>query len=280
MATTDNPGNVVDHMARVRLKLLQRKLDTERDVSTAGSGSKSGAGSQLHLQNALSRRQALLNQIRAEQSEDMNHRPRSYGGNYHRRHLTPLPSPRSLPDNQNIYSMPQRQIVEHVIRNDSVRQAQPAPSRQQQNGLYLQSLNPPQGAPNQMPTIIQQLPAPQQHPQAIIQQIPPPAMPTNTKADMMEMMMMQNAQMHQIIMQQMMLSSIPKSHSFGSTASVPLVAPVETSVPQIVSIGGSSRRPPSVHHHHYSMPRGAPMYQLPPLDTRRAPPPQDYGYYY
>ncbi|XP_077993862.1 uncharacterized protein LOC144447659 [Glandiceps talaboti] len=274
MATTDNPGNVVDHMARVRLKLLQQKLDTERDVSTAGSdNTKSGAGSQLHLQHALSRRQALLNQLRAEQSQDMNYRPRSYGGNYHRR-LTPIPTPRSLPDNQNIYNtMPQRQIVEHVIRNESQKASGPPPPPPPQNnsGMYFQSFPGAGGGAMQQnpPTIIQQLPAPQQQPAALIQQIPPPSVPTNTKQDMMEMMMMQNAQMHQIIMQQMMLSSIPKSSPFQS-GSIPVVAAAEPSQPQILSFGHSSRRPPSVHHHHYSMPRAP--YALPPLDTNRMPP--------
>ncbi|XP_070535954.1 uncharacterized protein [Ptychodera flava] len=245
------------------------KLDTERDVSTAGSGqTKSGAGSQLHLQHALSRRQALLNQLRAEQSE-MNYRPRSYGGNY-RRNLTPIPTPRSLPDNQNIYnSMPQRQIVEHVIRNESKRTGRGGQmgGGGGDGGLYFQSLGQPQQMPQNQPTIIQQLPAPQQNPAALIQQIPPPQAPSNTKQDMMEMMMIQNAQMHQIIMQQMMLSSIPKSSPFQQTASVPVVA-AAAAEPQILTFRGSRHAQP-VHHFYHPMPRAA--YPLPPLDSNRIP---------
>uniref|UniRef100_K7FQY2 DUF4587 domain-containing protein n=1 Tax=Pelodiscus sinensis TaxID=13735 RepID=K7FQY2_PELSI len=64
--------------------------------------------------------------------------------------------------------------------------------------------------PQQPATIIQQLP-----PQApLITQIPPPQPLTaprsgSIKEDMVEMMLMQNAQMHQIVMQNMMLKALP-----------------------------------------------------------------------
>uniref|UniRef100_A0A8D2IGF5 DUF4587 domain-containing protein n=1 Tax=Varanus komodoensis TaxID=61221 RepID=A0A8D2IGF5_VARKO len=72
--------------------------------------------------------------------------------------------------------------------------------------------------PQQPATIIQQIP---QYP-PLITQIPPPQASVvsrsgSIKEDMVEMMLMQNAQMHQIIMQNMMLKSLPPPvHSSAS----------------------------------------------------------------
>ncbi|XP_049483611.1 uncharacterized protein C21orf58 homolog, partial [Panthera uncia] len=82
-------------------------------------------------------------------------------------------------------------------------------------------------------------------------------------SDMVEMMLMQNAQMHQIIMQNLMLKALP---SGGSQA-----APLH-STPQ-------RQKPPSVHHHHHyapparlqASPAGYSMW--PPVVPATIPPP-------
>ncbi|XP_072832917.1 uncharacterized protein C21orf58 homolog isoform X2 [Pogona vitticeps] len=112
--------------------------------------------------------------------------------------------------------------------------------------------------PQQPATIIQQIP---QHP-PLITQIPPPQLypashPGSIKEDMVEMMLMQNAQMHQIIMQNMMLKSLPLPASspvngygipmlhYGQQFSAPVLVRPEKS------------RPSTVHHHLYT-PSGVP----------------------
>ncbi|XP_013926959.1 PREDICTED: uncharacterized protein C21orf58-like isoform X3 [Thamnophis sirtalis] len=120
--------------------------------------------------------------------------------------------------------------------------------------------------------LLQQLRLPQQ-PATIIQQIPSYQPPLITqiaspqsfsvprsgsiKEDMVEMMLMQNAQMHQIIMQNMMLKSLPPTYSPTSGYGVPmlqqgqqLTAPIPTRV--------EKSRPSTVHHHHYTS-LGAPV---------------------
>ncbi|XP_046956455.1 uncharacterized protein C21orf58 homolog [Lynx rufus] len=114
-------------------------------------------------------------------------------------------------------------------------------------------------------TIIQQLPQ-----QPLIAQIPPlQAFPIqrsgSIKEDMVEMMLMQNAQMHQIIMQNLMLKALP---SGGSQA-----APLH-STPR-----AQRQKPPSVHHHHHyapparlqASPAGYSMW--PPVVSATIPPP-------
>uniref|UniRef100_A0A8C2YNC7 DUF4587 domain-containing protein n=1 Tax=Chinchilla lanigera TaxID=34839 RepID=A0A8C2YNC7_CHILA len=103
---------------------------------------------------------------------------------------------------------------------------------------------PPRIIQHQVPqppaTIIQQLPQ-----QPLIAQIPPPqASPTqrsgSIKEDMVEMMLMQNAQMHQILMQNMMLKALP-----------PALDPRGT---RPVALRAERQKPPAVHHHHHYAP--------------------------
>ncbi|XP_058588296.1 uncharacterized protein C21orf58 homolog isoform X1 [Neofelis nebulosa] len=129
------------------------------------------------------------------------------------------------------------------------------------------ALEPPHIIQHSVPqppaTIIQQLPQ-----QPLIAQIPPlQAFPTqrsgSIKEDMVEMMLMQNAQMHQIIMQNLMLKALP---SGGSQAAL------LHSTPQ-------RQKPPSVHHHHHyapparlqASPAGYSMW--PPVVPATIPPP-------
>ncbi|XP_053569512.1 uncharacterized protein C21orf58 homolog [Bombina bombina] len=119
-----------------------------------------------------------------------------------------------------------------------------------------------QQIPQQPTTIIQQLPSQQ----PLITQIPPPqTLPPirsgSIKEDMVEMMLMQNAQMHQIIMQNMMLKALPpmalsQPASGGPSAYAPNhQEPAFTS--PVVRIP-EKMRPSSVHHHHHYTPPGLP----------------------
>ncbi|KAG5262069.1 hypothetical protein AALO_G00291830 [Alosa alosa] len=113
--------------------------------------------------------------------------------------------------------------------------------------------------PQQPATIIQQLP--QQQP--LITQIPPPQLAPpyksgSIKEDMVEMMLMQNAQMHQIIMQNMMLKALPPmalNSPMGAGHSAP-------STPHSVVEMYPKAKGSAIHHHHHYSPSGP---QLPPI---------------
>ncbi|XP_078214820.1 uncharacterized protein C21orf58 homolog isoform X5 [Callithrix jacchus] len=87
-------------------------------------------------------------------------------------------------------------------------------------------------------TVIQQLPQ-----QPLIAQIPPPqAFPTqrsgSIKEDMVELLLLQNAQVHQLVLQNWMLKALPPAPQ-----DPPHVAP---GVPRT-----TRRKLPAVHHHHH-----------------------------
>ncbi|XP_060070985.1 uncharacterized protein LOC132550904 [Ylistrum balloti] len=99
-------------------------------------------------------------------------------------------------------------------------------------------------------------PQPQHVPQQVIQQIPHPVIqriglddnqPQKgslfNKADLMEMMMMQGAQMHQLVMQQMMMSNLP-----GNPRTAYPAVLAEPAAPVMMNRAGGA-----VHHHHYQM---------------------------
>ncbi|CAG2203047.1 unnamed protein product [Mytilus edulis] len=106
MATTDT-DSVHDHMTRLRMKMVNQKIANEREKLNRPSSTESAndVDEQLRLQQAMLRRQELLDKIRREQivnhtSVADNRRPRSYSA---RRRYTPSPvqpppSRRSLPD--------------------------------------------------------------------------------------------------------------------------------------------------------------------------------------
>ncbi|XP_078661261.1 uncharacterized protein LOC144905460 isoform X3 [Branchiostoma floridae x Branchiostoma belcheri] len=301
MAATDT-RNLTDQMTKLRLKLMQRKLENERENAPSTATQVDPANSPDALQRALERRQDLLNRLRDEKLNENRtpspmYRPRSYGGHRHRRLLTPIRTARSLPDIQ-VYRpepMPHRQIVEHQITS----QIPPPPPPP-----------PPQPQPVVQP-IVNQMPQPivNQVPQPIVNQIPPqnplihnvypPAAPETRNSaflnrnDMVDMMMMQNAQMHQIVMQQMMFQHLPMKQGLPQQqVSMPVQVMQEPPAPVVVQApGGGGKRPPSVHHHHHysSVQQPAVQYQaapqpvvshitqLPPLQPRRVyrniPPP-------
>ncbi|XP_078334665.1 uncharacterized protein LOC111118371 isoform X3 [Crassostrea virginica] len=270
MAT--DTDSVHDHMTRLRMKMVQQKIANERDKLNRPSSSDSGndLDEQVKLQQAMLRRQELLDKIRHEQlvNEDYGRRPRSHSA---RRRYTPSPLPpppsrRSLPDfnrnqsyrddNNNPYRDKDMSQVKHIIEH---RVATP-------KNYHLPPIpNPPQ-AP---------IPYTQSYPQHIIQQVPQPVVQNLVpdqrqgmfnKGDWMEMMMMQNHQMHQLVVQQMMLHNLP-----GGRVNQPPVTYM--SEPTVVR----SPAPPAVHHHHYQMsppPQPAVHHYaaLPPLEPRLVSP--------
>ncbi|KAF4020686.1 hypothetical protein G4228_012562 [Cervus hanglu yarkandensis] len=116
-------------------------------------------------------------------------------------------------------------------------------------------------APPPPATIIQQLPQ-----QPLIAQIPPPlAFPTqrsgSIKEEVVEMMLMQNAQMHQVLMQALMLRALPPA---ALAPTPPHLTPQVGSPPRPRP---EDLRPPSVRHHH----RCAPPALLPAMPAPGSP---------
>ncbi|XP_038642561.1 uncharacterized protein C21orf58 isoform X1 [Scyliorhinus canicula] len=248
METAD--PSLVDQMTRLKLKLLEKKLENEREnlddqSDTAASTARSFDGQGDALHNALKRRKGLLQKLREQHMLDEYSRPHTWGGTRRRyRRLEPL------------HQAPPIQFYH---------QPPPEPPRIIQHTL-----------PQQPSTIIQQLP--QQQP--LITQIPPPqALPPirsgSIKEDMVEMMLMQNAQMHQIIMHNMMLKAIPPMAFSQPGSSIgPVVShgqDVQSTVPLIVK--AEKPRPSSVHHHHHYSAQGQPTsHPLPPIGHPLWPP--------
>ncbi|XP_021347520.1 uncharacterized protein LOC110446614 isoform X2 [Mizuhopecten yessoensis] len=196
------------------------------------------------MQQIMLRRQELLDKIKHEHllnNDYTTRRPRSLSA---RRRYTPSPvqpppSRRSLPDfNKGDYSYrgqgQDMNQVKHVIEH---------------------RINTPKTY--HLPPLHQAPPPPP--PQHVIQQIPQPVIqriglddnqPSKgslfNKADFMEMMMMQGAQMHQLVMQQMMMSNLPGNSR--QTSCMPAVI-AEPAAPVVMGRGGGG----AVHHHHYQM---------------------------
>eukprot|EP00076_Gallus_gallus_P023064 XP_015144721.1 uncharacterized protein C21orf58 homolog isoform X4 [Gallus gallus] len=150
----------------------------------------------------------------------------------------------------------------------------PFPAPQAETPRIIQQAMPPQPA-----TIIQQLP----QPPPLIAQIPP-AQPFahprsgSIKEDMVEMMLMQNAQMHQIIMQNMMLKSLPPT-AFAQPArpSYPLLQHTQQDLQISAPVAVKADRPwlSTVHHHHHYSPPRLPLHAMPAgfLMPGEGPPP-------
>ncbi|XP_071373526.1 uncharacterized protein C21orf58 homolog [Centroberyx affinis] len=256
---------MVDQMTRLKLKLLEKRLENEKDnmdnraESALSARSYDGRMDALHC--ALRRKRDLLQRLREQHMLEDLTRPQTWGGTcrrYHPDFLTALQPPQ-LP------------------------QPPPAPIHIHHPAPALPALLPPPPAPPQPPRIIQQT-IPQQ-PATIIQQLPqqqplitqiPPPQPYpaprsgSIKEDMVELMLMQNAQMHQIIMHNMMLKAIPPmalsppggpSHSATHTAY--LGQDGYQGNPIVVRPDVKPRGSAVHHHHHYGPTPAAP--QLPPI---------------
>uniref|UniRef100_A0A8C3NQD2 Chromosome 21 open reading frame 58 n=1 Tax=Cyanoderma ruficeps TaxID=181631 RepID=A0A8C3NQD2_9PASS len=205
--------SVVDHLTRLRLKLLEKRLENEQDNLEKMELSLQAARNrpQDMLQNALRQRKDLLQELREQHLlEELSQPPAPAGGHCHD-HRAALPQ---------VYEIP-------------------FPASQVEPPRIIQQTMPTQPA-----TIIQQLP----QPSPLITQIPPAqtfAAPRSgsIKEDMVEMMLMQNAQMHQVMMQNMMLKALPPTAftQLGGGSSALLQHPQQVKTPQpegLLSLGG------------------------------------------
>ncbi|KAM3870973.1 uncharacterized protein C21orf58 homolog [Diretmus argenteus] len=211
---------MVDQMTRLKLKLLEKRLENEKGnmddrIESAQSARSYDDGQIDALHSALRRKRDLLQRLREQHMlEDLN-RPHTWGGS-HRRHQSDfLTAPQPLPPPAPIHIYQPAPALPFLPRAPPV---PPQPPR-----IIQQTI------PHQPATIIQQLPQ-----QPLITQIPPPQpypapRSGSIKEDMVELMLMQNAQMHQIIMHNIMLKAIPPmalsppggpSHSATHTACV------------------------------------------------------------
>uniref|UniRef100_U3KFU9 Chromosome 21 open reading frame 58 n=2 Tax=Ficedula albicollis TaxID=59894 RepID=U3KFU9_FICAL len=213
--------SVVDHLTRLKLKLLEKRLENEQENLEKMELDLPAARNRAQdmLQSALRQRRDLLQELREQHLlEELSQLPAPAGGHDHRA---------ALPQ---IYQIP-------------------FPASQVEPPRIIQQTMPAQPA-----TIIQQLP----HPSPVITQIPPAQplaapRPGSIKEDMVEMMLMQNAQMHQIMMQNMMLKALPPAmltQPGGASSALP------QHTQQDLPVRAARLKAPVVHHHHHYPPPG------------------------
>nr|XP_046269212.1 uncharacterized protein C21orf58 [Scatophagus argus] len=256
MPRFQHDGSMIDQMTRLKLKLLEKRLDNKKhnmdDRAESAQSARSYDGQFDQLYRALRRKQDLLQRLREQHMLEDLHRPHTWEGSQrpYKSHFFRAPQP---PPSLPLY--------------------QPAP--------VLPSLPPQPPAPPQPPRIIQQT-IPQQ-PATIIQQLPqqqplitqiPPPQPFpvtrsgSIKEDMVELMLMQNAQMHQIIMHNMMLKAMPpmslSQPGSSSHCAHPNTYQDSFQGNTIFLRPDIKPRGSAVHHHHHYDPNPAAS-QLPPI---------------
>ncbi|XP_027621996.1 uncharacterized protein C21orf58 homolog [Tupaia chinensis] len=212
-------SSVADQVARLTLKLLGQRLEQEREnMDLPGSQDEQDDA----LQSALRRRKALLQRLREQHLLDELSQAHTWKGADRGAHRPVLPLEMSpvgvyTPASQPLLAPEPPRIIQHSV-------------------------------PQPPATIIQQLPQ-----QPLIAQIPPPQVfPTqrlgSIKEDMVEMMLMQNAQMHQVIMQNMMLKALPPA------GLIPFTTPQDPQWARPVVQRAERQKLPAVHHHHHYAP--------------------------
>ncbi|XP_025083797.1 uncharacterized protein LOC112557888 isoform X2 [Pomacea canaliculata] len=262
----DDDDELLSELAFTLEEDQDEKLAQEREkLQRSDSASSNEYDSQVKLQQAMLRRQELLDKIRQEQLlNDEERRPRTYTP---RRRYTPSPLPppsrRSLPDlNRNYHfnwytkrpRVSDMAVSKHVIEH----QFRPMESK-----TY--TVLPPISTNAQVvPQVTLQTPP-------VIQQVP--VVPYDggqqnkntffnksgiSKADFMDMMMLQNAQMHHMVMQQMMLQNLPGGGYRMPTATVPLAPVVEPAVRAAPMLTYGAPAAPVIHHYQ----------SVPPMDVR------------
>nr|XP_021508192.1 uncharacterized protein C21orf58-like [Meriones unguiculatus] len=219
-------SSMAEQMTQLTLRLLEQMLEREREnMDSSGQQEKPDRA----LQSALRRRKDLLQRLWEQQLMD-EYTPdqawRTYG-----RAMVPALNPEVPP-------------------MDVFPAASPPLPRPPEPPRIIQHQVPQPPA-----TIIQQLPQ-----QPLIAQISPPqAFPTqrsgSIKEDMVEMMLMQNAQMHQILMQNMMLKALPPGTTGPRAPTLQDVAVLTWPCPlQPGVLRAEKQKPPPVHHHHHYAP--------------------------
>ncbi|XP_016067341.1 PREDICTED: uncharacterized protein C21orf58 homolog [Miniopterus natalensis] len=238
-------SSVADQMARLTLKLLEKKLEQEREDVEGDSedpylvpGPEDRPDAALH--SALRRRKDLLQRLWEQ---------------YLLEELSRAHAPAWRGPSRGAYgSALPPEVGPGIYPTASV----PPPALELPRVIQHSVPQPPA-------TIIQQLPQ-----QPLIAQIPPPqAFPAqrsgSIKEDMVEMMLLQNAQMHQVIMQNLMLQAVPPTAPVSSRG--PQATPLQPTRqdPQRAHptvLRAERQKPPSVHHHHHYAPT-APLQAVP-----------------
>ncbi|XP_069850972.1 uncharacterized protein C21orf58-like isoform X2 [Dipodomys merriami] len=212
-----------DSMTRLTLRLLEQKLERERENMEEGSEGAHFVSGQdrldAALQSAHRRRKDLLQRLWEQQLLD-----------------------------EHTGTLPWRETHEGTPRPVLHREAPPVGMHSATSPEPVRVIQHP--VPQPPATIIQQLPQ-----QPFIAQIPPPQVfaaqrSGNIKEDMVEMMLMQNAQMHQILMQNLMLKALPPAPG-------PRPAPQDPRWASPV-VPRAERPPAPVHHHHHYAPVAPP----------------------
>ncbi|CAG5125492.1 unnamed protein product [Candidula unifasciata] len=261
-----------ESVTRLHMRVVQQKLANERDKLQGPESEASDNGhddEEIKIRRAVLKRQELLDQIQRAQLAEESPRTRTPRKRFSISSL----SRRSLPNfgSNNHYhfgyygnnrGMAQ---VKHVIEHQ-FRPAQPAALP----GLtHLPAIQP-------FPSVVS--PVATVQPFAILPHpVTPEVMPLQTlqpaytwpalairdskskkdtmfnKGDFMDMMMLQNAQMHHMVMQQMMLHQLPGG-------SRPWTIPIAEPAAPVALM----RPAPSIYHHHI----GQPNYSMPPMDYR------------
>lgn len=207
-------------MTRLRLRLLEQMLEQEREsTDRAGQQEKPDTA----LQSALRRRKDLLQRLWEQQL--MNEHAPVHTWRTQGRAEVPTLNPEVPP-------------IDIFLAASPSLPRPPEPPRIIQHPV-----------PQSPATIIQQLPQ-----QPLIAQISPPqAFPAqrsgSIKEDMVEMMLMQNAQMHQILMQNMMLKALPPGPTGPRATTLQDQRWVHHGV-----LRAEKQKPPPVHHHHHYAP--------------------------
>ncbi|XP_056676142.1 uncharacterized protein C21orf58 homolog [Monodelphis domestica] len=222
-------ASVADQMMRLKLKLLEKKLEAEREnmedhVEPAHIAAGTYDGEDAILQSALRRRKELLHQLREQRLLEELSGPSTWGG-----------------------SPPKSYRPEGLLGPGY--QPFPAGLQPEQPRIIQQTVPQPPA------TIIQQLPQ-----QPLITQIPPaptypPQRSGSIREDMVEMMLMQNAQMHQIVMHNMMLKVLPPGDS-----GAPWLRAAQQDAQRAQPWAPRADKPRAAsvhHHHHYGPPRPA-----------------------
>ncbi|KAG8451960.1 hypothetical protein GDO86_003955 [Hymenochirus boettgeri] len=225
------------------------RLENEREMAEESGDNepetaRSYGGHEEALQSALRRRKDLLHKLREEHLLEEIARPHTWEGTRRKKIAEPI---HQIPPMHFYHQAPPREPPIHFY---------PPPPPPEPPRIIQQQL------PQQPATIIQQLP-PQQ---PLITQIPSPQamQPVRSgsiKEDMVEMMLMQNAQMHQIIMQNMMLKALPPMALSQTAGGLPQVhtSTLQDHHAAPVVLRADKIRPSSVHHHHHYTPPSIPV---------------------
>ncbi|CAN8201005.1 unnamed protein product [Coccothraustes coccothraustes] len=240
--------SVVDHLTRLKLKLLEKRLQNERENLEKMELPLPAARNRAQelLQSALRQREDLLQELREQHLlEELAQPPAADGGHCHE-HRAALPQIFQIP-------FPASPVEPPRI----IQQAMPA----------------------QPATIIQQLP----QPSPLLTQIAPAqpfAAPRSgsIKEDVVEMMLVQNAQMHQIMMQNMMLKALPPPALLtqpGGAGSAPLqLRQQDLQLPAPLAVKAERPKAAVVHHHHHYPPTG--VLPVPPSSLLPSAPEQPW----